>query len=111
MGFFRKQTAVLAGLGVCAAVSVITAQAPVITDCPSYNRTLTGERYAPFDQINRTNVARLKTLCVYDLNVEASFQTGPIVVGQTLYATTDSDTIAIDAETCQQKWRVHEESK
>jgi alcohol dehydrogenase (cytochrome c) len=78
-------------------------------DWPSYNRTLTSERYAPHDQINRTNVSRLKPLCIYDLNLEGSFQTGPIVIGRTLFATTDKEVIAIDAETCQQKWRVREE--
>ena len=81
----------------------------VVQDWPNYNRTLTAERYAPFDQINRSNVARLKQLCVYDLNVDSSFQTGPIVIGRTLYATTDKETVAIDAETCQQKWRVRDE--
>jgi len=54
----------------------------VVQDWPNYNRTLTAERYAPFDQINRSNVARLKQLCVYDLNVDSSFQTGPIVIGR-----------------------------
>src|SRR5712691_3576396 len=80
-----------------------------VTDWPSYNRTLTAERYAPFDQINRANVSRLKALCVYDLDVETSFQTGPIVIGRTLYATTDKEIVAIDAETCRQKWRVREQ--
>jgi alcohol dehydrogenase (cytochrome c) len=79
------------------------------SDWPSYNRTLSSDRYAPFDQINRTNVSRLKQLCIYDLNVDISFQTGPIVIGRTLYATTDKEILAIDAETCQQKWRVRED--
>ncbi len=42
------------------------------------------------------------------MNIDSSFQTGPIVIGRTLYATTDKETLAIDAETCQQKWRVRE---
>ncbi len=80
-----------------------------VTGWPSYNRTLTSDRYAPFAQINRSNVSRLKQLCIYDLNVDTSFQTGPIVVDRTLYATTDKEIVAIDADTCQQKWRVREE--
>src|SRR5580704_16563485 len=90
---------------------IVTARAAdsLVTDWPSYTRTLTSERYAPFDRINRTNASRLKQLCVYDLNVDTSFQTGPIVIGRTLYATTDKELLAIDAETCQQKWRVREE--
>jgi alcohol dehydrogenase (cytochrome c) len=80
----------------------------VITDWPSYNRTLSSDRFVPFDQINKTNVAGLKPLCVYDLGVDKGFETGPIVIGRTLYATTDTETFAIDALTCQQKWRVQE---
>ena len=89
-------------------VTMRAAETPV-NDWPSYNRTLTSDRYVPFDQINKTNVSRLKPLCTYDLNVDTSFQTGPIVIGRTLYATTDKEIFAIDAETCQQKWRVREE--
>jgi alcohol dehydrogenase (cytochrome c) len=99
-------------LGVIVAVSFVVAAGaadPVATDWPSYNRTLSSDRYAPFNQINKANVSRLKQLCVYDLNVDTNFQTGPIVIGRTLYATTDKEILAIDADTCQQKWRVREE--
>jgi alcohol dehydrogenase (cytochrome c) len=98
-------------LGAIVTASIVTARAAnvPVTDWPSYNRTLTSERYVPFDQVNKSNVSRLKQLCVYDLNVDASFQTGPIVIGRTMYATTDKEIMAIDADTCQQKWRVREE--
>src|SRR5262245_13966576 len=79
------------------------------TDWPSYNRTLTSDRYASVDQINRGNVSKLKQLCIYDLRIDSSFQTGPIVIGRTLYATTDKEILAIDAANCQLKWRVQEE--
>jgi PQQ-dependent dehydrogenase (methanol/ethanol family) len=116
-GCVRLQTAcrarVLFATLVAAAVSTLMpiarAADTIVTDWPHYNRTLTGERYAPLDQISRTNVSRLKQLCVYDLGVDTSFQTGPIVIGRTLYATTDKEILAIDADTCQQKWRVREE--
>src|SRR5881397_1609429 len=100
-------------IGVVAALTVFTprsrAAAQAAADWPSYNRTLTSDRFAPLDQINKANVSRLKQLCVYDLNIETSFQTGPLVIGRVLYATTDKEILAIDAETCQQKWRVREE--
>ena len=89
-------------------VSTRAAESPV-TDWPSYNRTLMSDRYVPFDQINKTNVSRLKQVCVYDLNVDGSFQSGPIVIGRTMYLTTDKEIIAIDADTCQQRWRTREE--
>jgi len=78
-------------------------------DWPRYNGTLTAERYSPIDQINAGNVAALKQLCVYDLDVDTSFQTGPIVIGGVLYATTEKEILAIDARTCQEKWRVKED--
>jgi len=108
----RRGTMMSAVLGVLVAVSFVVAAGaadPVATDWPSYNRTLSSDRYAPFNQINKSNVSRLKQLCVYDLNVDTNFQTGPIVIGRMLYATTDKEILAIDADTCQQKWRVREE--
>jgi alcohol dehydrogenase (cytochrome c) len=78
-------------------------------DWSRYNGAFSSDRYSQLDQINRGNVSKLTALCVYDLNVDASFQTGPIVVGQTLYGTTESDTFAIDSDNCREKWRVHEE--
>ena len=35
-------------------------------DWPSYNKTLTSERYSPLSQIDTTNVSKLKVLCTYD---------------------------------------------
>jgi alcohol dehydrogenase (cytochrome c) len=91
-------------------VAALGAAETAATDWPSYNRTLTSERYAPLDQINKNNVARLKQLCIYDLDVDTNFQAGPIVVGRTLYVTADKEILAIDAATCQEKWRVRDES-
>ena len=36
-------------------------------DWPSYNRTLTSERFSPLSQINTKNVGKLKVLCTYDV--------------------------------------------
>ena len=35
-------------------------------DWPSYNKTLTSERFSDLSQINTKNVAKLKVLCTYD---------------------------------------------
>ena len=78
-------------------------------DWPSYNRTLTSERYVPLTQISTSNIGDLKIACTYDLKLDVAFQTGPIVIGRTMYATTEKDTVALDAATCVQRWRVHEE--
>lgn len=83
------------------------AQSPA--DWPSYNRTLNGQRFAPQTQITPANASRLTELCRYDLKTFSSFQTGPVVVAGTMYLTTGHDTIAIDANTCAEKWRAHED--
>ena len=79
------------------------------TGWSSYNRTLTSDRYAPLDEINKSNVAKLHPICTYDLGMQTEFETGPLVIDRTLYATSEMDIIAIDAATCQEKWRTHED--
>jgi alcohol dehydrogenase (cytochrome c) len=77
-------------------------------DWPSYNRSLMSDRYVSLDQISRANVAKLKVACTYDTGQKVSFQTGPLVVDGTLYATTEKDIFAIDATTCKERWRTAE---
>ncbi len=78
-------------------------------DWPAYNRTLVGDRFAPQDAITPETVADLTELCRYDVGRQTSFQTGPIVVGGTVYITTDFDTIALDGDDCSEVWRVTED--
>jgi alcohol dehydrogenase (cytochrome c) len=66
-----------------------------------------GDRYSPLTQIQRANVAQLKTLCSYELPEVNAFQTGPIVVDGVMYFTTDQSSYAIDAGNCQLKWMQH----
>ncbi|HTK38843.1 MAG TPA: PQQ-binding-like beta-propeller repeat protein, partial [Pyrinomonadaceae bacterium] len=78
-------------------------------DWPGYNRTLDGQRYSPLNQITADNVGTLKQVCVADLGESGNFQSGIVVVNNTLYATTDANTYAYDPSTCQQKWKYHYE--
>ena len=78
---------------------------------PSFNRSLTSERFAPLDQIDVGNVGELQVLCEYDTKQHTSFQTGPIVVGNAMIGTTEHDIFSIDAETCEENWRTHEPYK
>jgi len=77
-------------------------------DWPSYNRTLTSERFAGLDTINRKNVGTLKVLCSYDTGEQTGFQTGLLQVGGALFATTEHDTFSIDPDSCKENWRAHE---
>ncbi|MGP0083763.1 MAG: pyrroloquinoline quinone-dependent dehydrogenase [Steroidobacteraceae bacterium] len=78
-------------------------------DWPSYNRTLTSERYSHLSQINTKNVSGLKVLCTYDTKQYTSFQTGPIMVNGALIGTTEHDIFSLDPANCHENWRTSED--
>jgi alcohol dehydrogenase (cytochrome c) len=78
-------------------------------DWPSYNNTLTSDRYATLDTIDSKNVAGLKVLCSFDTGEQMSFQSGLVEVEGALFATTEHDTFSINANTCKLNWRSHGE--
>ena len=69
-------------------------------DWPTYNRTLTSERFAALDAINTKNVKALRIVCSYDTGEQTGFQTGLVQVDGALFATTEHDTFSIDPNTC-----------
>ena len=99
----------IAGIA-CLGAAPSGAQAPAgDIGWPSYNRTLLSDRYAPLDEINTANVGKLREVCTYDLGIVSEFEPGPIVIGRVLYATSEMDIFAIDADTCKEIWRTHED--
>jgi alcohol dehydrogenase (cytochrome c) len=70
-----------------------------------YNNGYHGQRFAALDQINTRNVAQLKSVCELKLGEEGPFQTGPVVIGDTMFLTTAHTTVAMNATTCAVKWR------
>jgi alcohol dehydrogenase (cytochrome c) len=78
-------------------------------DWPSYNNTLTSERYATLDAVDTKNAAALKVLCSFDTGEQMSFQTGLVEVDGALFATTEHDTFSIDPNNCKLNWRAHAE--
>jgi alcohol dehydrogenase (cytochrome c) len=78
-------------------------------DWPSYNKTLTSERFSDLSQIDTRNVGRLKVLCTYDTRQFTAFETGLIMVEGALIGTTEFDIFSIDPATCAENWRTHEE--
>lgn len=101
------------GIGILGVACALLGSSALAADAdwPSYNRTISGDRYAPVDDINRANVKKLKALCTFDTGTMTSFQSGIIEVGGVLYGTTETDTFAIDPTSCVRKWRVHETYK
>jgi alcohol dehydrogenase (cytochrome c) len=79
-------------------------------DWPSYNQTLTSERFSGAKQIDTTNVGQLKVLCTYDTKLLTSFESGLIMVNGALIGTTEHDTFSLDPSNCHENWRVHEDS-
>ena len=78
---------------------------------PSYNRTLTSDRYSQLNAINAQNVRGLKVLCSYDTKLRESFETGPLMVDGALIGTTALDIFSINPSNCQENWRMHEDYK
>jgi len=74
-------------------------------DWGGYNKTLQGQRYSPLTQINVKNASLLSEVCRVRLDEEMSFQSGLVVVKDTMFLTTPTDTIALDPVTCAIKWR------
>jgi alcohol dehydrogenase (cytochrome c) len=86
-----------------------TAPGAAAGDWPSYNKTLTSERFSDLSQINTQNVGKLKVLCTYDTRQFTSFETGLIMVDGALIGTTEFDIFSLDPATCAQNWRTHED--
>ena len=72
------------------------ATASVTGDWPSYNKTLTSNRFSSLNQINREQCGGLKVLCTYDTGQYTGFNTGLLEVNGALIFTTEYDIFSID---------------
>ncbi|PDT14510.1 membrane-bound PQQ-dependent dehydrogenase, glucose/quinate/shikimate family [Rhizobium sp. J15] len=75
-------------------------------DWTSYGRTTAGDRYSPFDQINRANVSTLDLAWTYRTGKsEGADQNTPLQIGDTVYTCTPTNVIAaLDADTGKPRW-------
>lgn len=71
----------------------------------SYNKSLDGQRYSPLTQINASNASALTEVCRVQVADGGSFQAGLLVIDDVMYATTATDTLALDPVTCKILWR------
>ena len=78
-------------------------------DWPSYNKTLTSNRFSQLSQINKDNVGKLKVLCTYDTGQYTGFTSGLIEVNGALVGTTEYDIFSLNPADCRQNWRTHED--
>src|ERR1700684_1821824 len=70
-----------------------------------YNKGYDGQRYSPLTEIDKRSAATLKRVCAAGLGDDGAFQSGPVVVKDILYVTTIHTTVALDAATCELRWR------
>jgi alcohol dehydrogenase (cytochrome c) len=89
--------------------AVLRSPSDGVADWPTYNRTLSSDRYAQLAQINTQNVEKLQVLCSYDVGQFAAFASGLIMVNGALIGTTEFDIFSLDPATCAENWRTHEE--
>jgi PQQ-dependent dehydrogenase (methanol/ethanol family) len=104
-GSHGAEKAALAAPAASQAAPVSTDKTPP-GDWPAYNRTLLGDRFSPLAQIDKTNVAKLQSVCSYTLPEVSALQSGPIVIAGAMYFTTETRSYAIDASSCTAKWVV-----
>lgn len=87
-------------------VATIGAAQSVQGDWAHYGRTAAGTRYAPFDQINGSNVKGLKPAWTYRTGVGGAFKATPLQIGDTLYVCLAGNIItALSADTGERRWQ------
>jgi alcohol dehydrogenase (cytochrome c) len=95
-----------------AMASIALAQKPAQSvDWPFYSNDLGGVRYQNVDQINPTNVSKLRPAWVFHTGVldpEASLELSPVVVNGTMYVSDGHDDVfALNAQSGELKWAYH----
>jgi alcohol dehydrogenase (cytochrome c) len=105
---FRRAAIGVLAILVCADC-VRAADAPVggqtaDTQWLGYNGGPDATRFSSLTQIDTKNVANLQEVARFKIPETLSFQSGPVVVGDTVYVTTVKTTYAIDARTGEKRW-------
>lgn len=75
-------------------------------DWQHWGATAAGTRYAPFDQINASNIDRLEVAWTHRTGVGGAFKATPLQIGDLLYVCLAGNIIAaLDADTGAARWR------
>ncbi|MBM3740454.1 MAG: c-type cytochrome [Acidobacteria bacterium] len=87
------------------ASSAVYGQARRNQDWPVYLGDKATSHYSTLDQINKSNVARLRQAWIIDTGEKGEFQSNGLVINGVLYtATTSRRVLALDAKTGKQHW-------
>lgn len=75
------------------------------TDWPVHGGDLANQSFSPLDQISTSNARELVPVWVHSTGLEGAFEATPLVVGNTLYATTARGrVVALNAATGESLW-------
>lgn len=77
---------------------------PVGENWPSYNGDYTGRRFSSLQEINRSNVARLRAAWVFHPGNTQRLEATPVVINGVMYLTSANDVYALDAVTGRTLW-------
>lgn len=77
---------------------------PVGKNWLSYNGDYTGQRYSSLDQINVSNVSKLRAQWVFHTPNSDSMEVTPVVVDGLMFITSANDAYALDAQTGRVVW-------
>ena len=74
-------------------------------DVLTYGMGYANQRYSPLKRINKHNVGKLVPVWSYSLNNSQGQESQPIIYEGTMFVTTHTSTVAIDALTGRQIWK------
>ena len=76
----------------------------------TYSRDYSGQRYSPLDQVNTSNVGKLRIAWMRQVDETDTFETSPIAVDGTLFVTEPPNIVeALDAATGRALWSYRKE--
>jgi alcohol dehydrogenase (cytochrome c) len=101
----RVSSLAMVGLAAALLASPAGVSAQGANEWFTVNKDYSGQRYVDLDQITPANVGGLKRVCEIVLNESGFFTSGLLMVGRTIYVNTLQATYAIDAATCDLRWR------
>jgi alcohol dehydrogenase (cytochrome c) len=96
---------IAAALAWCGAPTTHAAQPASNIEWASYNGNLQSDRFSAAAEITTKNAAKLVEICEVSLGDEGALQPGPVMVNDTLYVTTTHTVVAVEATSCELRWR------
>jgi PQQ-dependent dehydrogenase (methanol/ethanol family) len=92
-------------VGVVLLASAHAAGEAAVSQWPSYNNDLAGQRFSSLETINTKNVGGLKEICRVALSDGGALQSGPLLVDGAMFVTTARETFSLDPASCKINWK------